>query len=129
MSFLRRTLSCLGLSLIPPMLFALVLIGIWYFSDRSKLSAACEVGADERGNTCTFTNTGSGPGSVCVMVEMANQQGETLRSRPVCSGRLGARSSAEHRVVFVDGDVADLCGASVKSNCSMEIHQFEERPE
>jgi hypothetical protein len=124
MSFMRRTLSCFVLSIIPPLLFVLVLLAIWYFSDRSNLSAACQVGADERSNACTFTNTGAGPGSMCVVVQMANHHGTTLRSRPVCSGSLGGHSSAEHRLMFIDGDVADLCGANVKANCSMEIQQF-----
>lgn len=82
-------------------------------------------------NSCTFRNYGD-PGEACVRVEVFHMaSGRTLRSQPVCSGRIDRNAPAVVKVVFPKGDPTRLCmGAdlkqSFKKECEVTIEELDE---
>lgn len=82
-------------------------------------------------NSCTFTNYGD-PGEACVRVEVFHMaSGRTLKSEPVCSGRIDRNAPAVVPVVFPKGNPTQLCMGedlkqSFKKQCEVTIEEFDD---
>ncbi len=114
---------------------ALAVLAVAWFAytllrGKPHISVACTVGGDlfaPARNTCQFTNTGSGPGSTCVVVVLRNRGSEaSIESRPTCSGEVPAGDSTERVVMFVDQQrPRQLCPGDMERSCDMEILQLD----
>jgi hypothetical protein len=93
-------------------------------SGTPRLRVACEAGGDD-GDTCSFTNSGTGSGTMCVRVAFRHRRsGEVVTSEETCSGSVAAGNTVERPVIFVERRVRDVCsGRRISSSCDMAIIQ------
>jgi hypothetical protein len=77
-------------------------------SKKPSIETHCTMNGHGVGE-CTFTNTGTGSGSLCgtVFVAVNRLENNTLRSSAVCSGEVAARSTGV--VPFTVVGVSDAC--------------------
>lgn len=87
-----------------------------------NLATSCQVNGAGQGS-CQFTNTGWTPGSQCVDVQLRNQQGGTVRSGPVCSGRVWPNDTSEKNVMIAIGNTCDnaLGVPDLSDVCTMDV--------
>jgi len=89
-----------------------------------NLVANCQVNGTGQGS-CQFTNTGWTPGTQCVEVALRNvQQGSTVGSGPVCSGRVWPNDTTEKNIMIVIGHNCDAPALGIPdlSNvCTMDV--------
>lgn len=69
---------------------------------------------------CSFVNHGD-PGETCVQVEVFRpDNGQVLRSKPVCSGLIDRLAPVERAVEFGAGDPVQLCmGKNLEENFAL----------
>lgn len=92
-----------------------------------NLVGSCHVNGTGQG-TCQFTNTGWTPGSQCVDVALRNnRQGSTVRSGPVCSGRVWPNDTTEKNVTIAIGNTCDnaLGMPDLSDVCTMDINNVD----
>ena len=93
-----------------------------------NLVGSCHVNGAGQGS-CQFTNTGWTPGSQCVDVTLRNnQQGGTVSSGPVCSGRVWPNDTTEKNVMIVIGhtcDDPDVGIPDLSKVCTMDVRNVD----
>lgn len=93
-----------------------------------NITGSCQVNGTGQGK-CQFTNTGWTPGTQCVDVTLRNnQQGSTVNSGPVCSGRVWPNDTTEKNVMIVIGhtcDDPDVGMPNLGKVCTMDVRNVD----
>lgn len=91
-----------------------------------NLATNCQVNGTGQGS-CQFTNTGWTPGSQCVDVALRNQQGGTVSSGPVCSGRVWPNDTTEKNITIAIGNTCNnaLGAPDFSDVCKMDINNVD----
>lgn len=126
----RRAPATFTITLSTFVLVALaILAAVWFVPPLEigqNIEASCQVNGGGEGQ-CQFTNTGWTPGAQCIDVSLRNPQGGTVRSGPVCSGRVWPSDTAEKNVMLVIGHTCDgpLGFPDLSKVCTMDIRNVD----
>jgi hypothetical protein len=102
----------------------LIILGWMYFVSGigEQIESRCHVNGTGQGS-CSFTNTGWTPGSMCVEVKLVNKRGESASSGSICSGRVWPSDTATRDIAIVAP--TELCAGELFSawtdNCSIQV--------
>lgn len=126
----RRAPATFTITLSTFVLIALaILTAVWFVPPLEigqNLQASCQVNGGGEGQ-CQFTNTGWTPGAQCIDVSLRNPQGGTVRSEPVCSGRVWPNDTAQKNLMMVIGHTCDgpLGFPDLSKVCTMDIRNVD----
>ncbi len=106
-----------------PKLLLLLMVILLAGCGQAQISNDCRINGLGQGS-CSFTNTGTGKGSLCVMPQMVRTDGQTLESSLICSGNLESSSTSVVQF-FITGLISfctnDESGKTWTDYCELQI--------